>query len=204
MRQLLYRLDGKVKMLLLLPASGDTVMVERPNTRERILKAASELAYEAGPGNLSLDAVAARAGLSKGGLLYNFPSKASLLEALVENHLAEFETELAREEACRESGANALASAYVAVLRRKHEIHQEPPAGVIAALAENPGFLDPIRRFNRSFLNRIVAAEEGDKRLALIAFLAMEGLRTSQLMGIDVMTPAERGAILDSLEDLLG
>lgn len=44
----------------------------RPSSREKILAAAAELADIVGPGNISLDAVAQRAGVSKGGLLYNF------------------------------------------------------------------------------------------------------------------------------------
>ena len=66
----------------------------RSNTRERILTAAAAVARESGPGSLSLDAVAARAGVSKGGLLYNFPTKAKLLQSLVEAHVAEFDQAL--------------------------------------------------------------------------------------------------------------
>lgn len=179
-------------------------MADSPlSSRERILKAASELALEAGAGNLSLDAVAARAGLSKGGLLYNFPSKAKLLEAVVEDHLAQFQAELAREEACRDGHANALASAYLAVVRRKHEFREGPPAGLLAAMAENPEFLDPVRRFNRAFLDRIADARPANREAALIAFMAIEGLRSSELLGIDVLTPEERAAVLESLTKLL-
>ncbi len=55
------------------------------------MRAATELAREIGPAHLSLDAVAARAGLSKGGLLYSFPTKAKLLEAVVEEYMKEHE-----------------------------------------------------------------------------------------------------------------
>lgn len=44
------------------------------DTKQRILDAAAEIARELGPGHLSLEAVATRAGVSKGGLLYHFPS----------------------------------------------------------------------------------------------------------------------------------
>ena len=37
-----------------------------------------------GAGKLTLDAVAERAGLSKGGLLYNFPTKDALLQAMIQ------------------------------------------------------------------------------------------------------------------------
>ena len=56
----------------------------KKSARQRILAAADELSRDLGPANLSLDAVAQRAGVSKGGLLYHFPSKARLLKALVE------------------------------------------------------------------------------------------------------------------------
>ncbi|RUZ98934.1 TetR/AcrR family transcriptional regulator, partial [Mesorhizobium sp. M7A.F.Ca.CA.002.05.1.1] len=59
---------------------------QRPNSREKILAAAADVARESGPGSLSLDAVASRAGVSKGGLLYNFPTKAKLMQGLVEGY----------------------------------------------------------------------------------------------------------------------
>src|SRR5690606_9715403 len=62
----------------------------RTNSREKILAAAADVAAEAGPGSLSLDAVALRAGVSKGGLLYNFPTKAKRMQGLVERYLSEF------------------------------------------------------------------------------------------------------------------
>src|SRR5882757_9276436 len=66
----------------------------RANSREKILAAAADVARETGPGSLSLDAVASRAGVSKGGLLYNFPTKAKLMQGLVEDYLKKFEQAL--------------------------------------------------------------------------------------------------------------
>ena len=53
------------------------------STRDRILDALERLLLEAGPLHTTLDAVAAAAGVSKGGLLYHFPSKDALLAAMV-------------------------------------------------------------------------------------------------------------------------
>ena len=44
----------------------------RKSSREKILDAAAELVAEIGAGRLTLDAVAEKAGLSKGGLLYDY------------------------------------------------------------------------------------------------------------------------------------
>lgn len=56
----------------------------RPTQRAVVLDALQDLIVEAGAGNVTLDAVAARAGVSKGGLLYHFPSKSDLFAGLVE------------------------------------------------------------------------------------------------------------------------
>lgn len=167
------------------------------------MKAASELAFEIGPGNLSLDAVAARAGLSKGGLLYNFPSKAKLLEAVVEEHLVQFRKDLESEIEARRGSPNPLASAYLSLVSSKPEFENGPPSGLLAAMAENPDFMEPVRRFNREMLDRI-AASPGAPSMALIALLAVEGLRLTQLLGTDVLTADERANALDALAKLLG
>lgn len=51
--------------------------------REALLEAALGVAVESGFGRITMDAVAQRAGVSKGGLLYHFHSKAELIEALL-------------------------------------------------------------------------------------------------------------------------
>ncbi|MGB3484249.1 MAG: TetR/AcrR family transcriptional regulator [Mycobacterium sp.] len=52
------------------------------SSRDRILDAYEDLLAVEGERYATLDAVAARAGVSKGGLLYHFPSKDRLAEAL--------------------------------------------------------------------------------------------------------------------------
>ena len=51
--------------------------------RDRMLDAAEVVVTRHGIANLTLDAVAAEAGMSKGGLLHHFPSKDRLVDALV-------------------------------------------------------------------------------------------------------------------------
>ena len=53
------------------------------SARDRVLDAYETLLIEAGPGAATLDAVAAAAGVSKGGLLYHFASKDALAAGLL-------------------------------------------------------------------------------------------------------------------------
>jgi len=172
------------------------------NSRQKILAAAEELAWEVGPGHLSLDAVAQRAGVSKGGLLYNFPNKARLLEALVEQHLSEFEVALNEKEKLHEEQPNSTGRAYLELFVTDLEQRQPPPSGVLAAMAEDPSFLVPVKRFNRTLLDRLKASAK-NANAALILFLALEGMRSLRLFDVDVLSLAERDAVIASLEAIL-
>lgn len=56
---------------------------KRGETAERILLASRDIVRASGPDKLTFDAVAARVGISKQAVLYWFPNKARLIEALV-------------------------------------------------------------------------------------------------------------------------
>jgi len=174
----------------------------RKSSRERILAAAAELACEIGPGHLSLDAVAQRAGVSKGGLLYNFSSKAKLLEALVEKHLDDFNVALTETESRQRSEKNSVLAACIELLATEREQCKPPPLGVLAAMVENPELLAPIRRFKRNLLDRMKAnaANEDD---ALLVYLALEGMRSLRLFDADILSLAEQDAALRSLTEVL-
>ncbi|MQY03156.1 TetR/AcrR family transcriptional regulator [Actinomadura macrotermitis] len=59
--------------------------------KDALLDAAESLLFEHGTQALTLAAVADRAGVSKGGLLYHFPTKEALVTAMVARVIAEFD-----------------------------------------------------------------------------------------------------------------
>src|SRR6478609_11926938 len=63
-------------------------------TRNKLLDAAAVVVKRDGAQALTLDAVAAQAGVSKGGLLYHFKSKRELIEAMVARWLTEFQRDI--------------------------------------------------------------------------------------------------------------
>jgi len=69
----------------LLGSRGDKVlgMSRPPHAKEKILAAYCALLCEDGERAATMDATAARAGVSKGGLLYHFKSKEALAEAVI-------------------------------------------------------------------------------------------------------------------------
>ena len=59
-------------------------MTRAQDTRERILFGAEEVVLRDGVAHLTLEAAASEAGISKGGILYHFPTRAALVAAMVE------------------------------------------------------------------------------------------------------------------------
>src|ERR1700744_4364854 len=64
--------------------------------RDRILDAAESVILGSGGRSFTLDAVAARAGISKGGLVYSFATKDDLVYAALEREMALFQEAVRR------------------------------------------------------------------------------------------------------------
>jgi AcrR family transcriptional regulator len=58
-------------------------MTQKPSTKDTVLDAFERLVTDRGERAATIDAVAAEAGVSKGGLLYHFSSKSDLVDGLV-------------------------------------------------------------------------------------------------------------------------
>ena len=74
-------------------------MVKGPagsDTKGRIIDAAEEVVLRDGVARLTLDAAAAEAGLSKGGVLYHFPTRDALVAGMVEKIIREFDEDIDR------------------------------------------------------------------------------------------------------------
>jgi AcrR family transcriptional regulator len=85
----------------------------KPDARYKVLEAAVAIVAREGAAHLTIDAVAAQAGLSKGGVLYHFPSKRALLDGMLERLLDDSETRSAyhrQQTGSRLAGNRALRS----------------------------------------------------------------------------------------------
>jgi AcrR family transcriptional regulator len=154
------------------------------------------VAREAGPGNLSLEAVASRAGVSKGGLLYNFPSKAKLMQALVEAYLADFRQAL--EAAYKAEPEKGLLAAYVRLSVEECDETKDAASWIFSAIAEDPDFLTPLKTFKRQLFERL-KAETPDPQALLVTYLAIEGLRSLNLFEFDILADEERQRLVNAL-----
>lgn len=186
------------------PAAAAPQASSSAETRAHILAAAAELAKEKGAAHISLEAIAKRAGISKGGLLYHFPRKDALIRAMVERHLGEIDAIL--DDVETKAGArpsDAVARVFVELVGAEVCAHRGQHDGILLALAENPHLLDPVRAHAKRVVER-VRRTAADRELSLIALLVIDGLRSNDLFDVNQLTAEECAAVLKRVLALLG
>lgn len=168
-------------------------------TRARLLGAASAVVRADGAQALTLDAVAARAGVSKGGLLYHFKSKRELVAALLVAWLDAFEAEI---DQAAEPGPGGWTRAFVeAGARPFGEDELATDFAILAAAVEEPAQRAVVGERYAAWQARI-AADGLDAATATLARLATDGLWLSDLLGLAPPTGALREAVLERLRGL--
>jgi len=163
-----------------------------------LLTAAEDVVLELGAAHLTLDAVAQRAGVSKGGLLYHFPSKEALLTGMIAR-LIEY-IEAARAAAMSDSAAlpeNVL-RAHIGVCLALDDRMRRIGAALLAAVANCPSIMDPIRERITENMRTLIDHPREPARAAIL-FLAAEGMGKLDLLGLNPFTPGQRQAIMDEM-----
>ncbi len=169
------------------------------NARDAILDAAEDVVRESGAAHLTLDAVSARAGVSKGGLLYHFRTKEALLKAMLERLRKAF-TEARKTEAAKlpegpaqELKAHILSSEFLQEGKLKGIA-----AALLAAGAHDPKLLKPAQEARDSLLDELNMSGLPVAFTTIIA-LALDGLLILEILGMFAPSRKERQAVMNEL-----
>ena len=173
--------------------------------RDRILDSAEARLLKQGPRGLVLEAVARDAGVSKGGLLYHFPSKEALVSGLVSRMLDGFDEaqdQLAERDRER---PGAWTRAYLASTVTERGVPADSSAqlmaGILAVLDTGSPELDVLReRFGR--WHRRIEADDIEPTRATIVRLAADGLWLSELLGLPALPPETSARVVAALREM--
>lgn len=146
-----------------------------PPTKDRILAAAMAITYSEGARHLTIDAVTVKTGLSKGGVLYHFPSKAALLEGVIAHCLLQVRTRLDTHLATLAGSTNPTLRAMICVFKDVLEETLSLPVALLAASAENPALLAPVRA-EFKLMWQSMKSETNNPAESFVIWSALEGL----------------------------
>ncbi|MFC6878783.1 MULTISPECIES: TetR/AcrR family transcriptional regulator [Actinomadura] len=143
--------------------------------KDALLDAAESVLFEQGTQALTLAAVADRAGVSKGGLLYHFATKEALVKAMVARVIEEFDDLIDSHLDGDSPGAysRAYVEATFDVLTGEDRAYRRWSA--ITAAATVPELAEPLNEAMRRWHGRD-PGEDRDPLAAMVVRLAAEGL----------------------------
>lgn len=176
----------------------------RPSSKDRLLDAAAEVLLTEGAESLTLEAVARRAGVSKGGLFYHFPTKQALVAGMVERLVGAFDAALAD---AGDRPGDVLRAYVAATIPETPEPAESLPAdritaALLAGVLVDPAGLAPLRERYAAWQRRLT--EDGvDPAVATLVRLAVDGWWAARLLGLAVPDADLHGRVRRHLMEMI-
>lgn len=172
--------------------------------RQAILDAAERVVGRVGAANLTLDAVACEAGISKASVIYDTKSKQALIKAVIERAVERHKTSLRIHiEAERAAPDAAMKGRLAAAAARPVSDSERAVAlNLVAALACDDDLRSVIENAYREQIEEIEATSANPPK-AMVAFLALEGLSLMERFGFYSWPDASREKLLADIGAML-
>ena len=177
----------------------------RPRVIEQsdILDAAERVVVRDGAAHLTLDAVAVEAGISKASVIYDYKSKQQLINAVIRRRVEAEEERIQALTPTLGSVPSATINGLLAAAAERPRDHVRAVAvNLVAALAQDA----ESRVFIETAYARMIAGvtkTAEHPRGAILAFLALEGLKRLELHNLHPWSDAERADILRDIQWLV-
>jgi AcrR family transcriptional regulator len=178
------------------------------DTKNRILQAAEDVVIRDGVARLTLEGAAQEAGVSKGGVLYHFPSRAALVAAMVGRFVESFDADLERFGAYGEQPGDFvkayIEASFAPCLTNEGDVRERRlGAALIASVASNPELLAPLRtRFDA--WQACIEGDGIDLATATMIRLACDGLWLCDVFELAPIADDPRAELADRLRALVG
>mgnify|MGYP002661750532 FL=1 len=170
------------------------------NKKNNLLTAASEIVKEEGVVKLTLEAVAQRAGVSKGGLLYHYTSKEALIKGMVEewtNNFFESIKTIVNKDS-KESGKWNRAYGTTTLFDLDNNNNKNLRSALMAAMFINPDLLDDYKQ-KYDILHTKLLNDGIDPLKITMARLLIDGLWFSEIFEIAPLNEEVKKQIFDEL-----
>lgn len=171
--------------------------------RDAVLAAAERVVARDGAIGLTLDAVAAEAGISKASVLYDYKTKQALIKAVIEHRVA---TEMGRLRSYIDKEGDkpnaALLGRLAAADRRYSDAERNVALELSAALNQHHDLRIAIQESFGKLLDELESSSEFPQR-ARVLFFALEGLALIECFGFCVLSDQKRAQLLNDIRSLI-
>lgn len=171
-------------------------------TQKAILESANRIVIEQGVDHMTLEQVAREAGISKGGLLYHFPSKEALIKGLIDLYLERFTEDFNTSAEKETDAAGRWNRSYLTTTFADNQRIPRMSSGLLAAIATDPGLLSPLQQRFSEWV-ALLSQDGVDPTLSTIVRLVADGLWLVELFGLSAPDEEMKGKVLQTMEDLI-
>ncbi|GAB3902228.1 TetR/AcrR family transcriptional regulator [Spirosoma agri] len=165
--------------------------------RQLILDAALEIASQKGIDNMSLEAVAKKARLTKGGLVHHFPKKQMLVDSLFSDRLQQFNQAFQQQLAISSTPVLAFLRT---VINENPNPQQKRSLKVMMQAALNQEHYRAM--FSQWYQENVLADPNDCSPAQLILFLVADSILAAHVLGFYALTNEQKQRILQFLETL--
>ena len=183
-------------------ASSESGHAGRQSSRDKLIDAALKLVSELGVQQVTIDAVAAAAGVTKGGLIYHFKTRDELLGAMLERMMGELNTRIGSRK------AHAVgASIQGLVLALAEETFDMPEdqrrilSNMLAASSTYPHLMGPAQSLFSNVYGELGSSGPHAGRALLLA-AALDGFSLLELMNLHQFTPQQKKTMRRAVMEL--
>ena len=170
--------------------------------RDRILDAVESVILDSGGRTFTLDVVAERAGISKGGLVYSFATKDALVRAALEREVSRFQDAVRRRLEGRPADPFELVLAHIDEALDEDDAATRKAAFLVTALVHAPDMMEPARQYYRALLDPLLS-DSGATRDVRHALLAVEGIFLLRGLGFVEVSAGEHRSVLLHARDIV-
>lgn len=176
-------------------------MTRPPKARQRVLDAARRIVEARGAGRLTFEMLAEESGVTRGGITYHFPTKETLLKALIEADIADWA--IASEQLGGDAGLDCPKACRMighvrSTLADRDDAHKRFVAGMLSAAMVDPGLLDPVRtHFAAEFADWQWHDADLERYLLL---LAADGLFWNRLLNVSPLPVEAKPRLIALIE----
>lgn len=177
-------------------------------TKTLLLQTAREIATREGLERLTMDRVSQCSNMSKGAVMYHFPTKKALIVALfteyAEHLNSEFEAHVRPFQADHADRALLLGFlAWFQSFDKDNKGWANVGIVLLSQHAHDPELLTPVRNWYERVFTRLRQQAGAKKPEHLLVLMALEGLFYTHKFGLDLVTKEEKAQIYELMNRLI-
>jgi AcrR family transcriptional regulator len=164
--------------------------MDKISTKEKLLETAMRILKEEGSEKLTLEYLAKKTGISKGGLLYHFPNKESIILEIIQRMVDHFEKRLQSSQTKSDQITTWSIDYFHSTMEDLAESDLQR-SGIIAALASYPQLLEPLKKKYNQW-DTEMKKDISNPILSSIIRYAADGIWFNEVLGFSKLTKKEK------------